>query len=1029
MQYQVIAAPVADRAQQQDELGRLLRFAKRLTMTFVVVSAPYRQRPQTVCLLDVPDRFTEPIERVLAILTGRDDAAVPTNQQVKARAEWTETAQLRALADAQALDGRLLAGVSSANLTVQYTPRGATATLRYSEQDRAILDRAKALGWEVRERPSGLAGLFSASGGAPVMPMLGWPESRPAAPLAETPVSVELASIPERQAAPGARGLSPILAAPGAPGLFLGTALDGTAAQLTWESHVISLVAPPDRTRMALLALTSRAFQSGMSLVIIAGRNVLRDQALAPYMSRIRMLDSLDLWQSAAIPWREIAPDALTWVLSRAGITGPIPAPLPEYFGELLAQIGGKRLATQPLLGLTAPPGDDLRGVVAAGGGIALVDDGDAGGALLADLLMACLASPPLERPILLLRQPGMHVPASLAEQAMQIVLGHEAAVAATLTSIPPTEGWRLTFSDGSAPVDLLADLTSTPLSADANYHGRIIAGLSGSGSAVALDDGEGALDAWYEGAPLERRAADTDEVAEQPVWDSLANAALAGDDAPADRKQVSVLEVPAAGVVAPSIAEAEPVAFDGEDWDALAVTALGAVDTAQAPADGEPAPDTAFDVAEQDEQEWDVPGEPEPGAPALAAPVDLGEDAGAHDWAQIAEPEHAPVADAPNGDLSLPDALLPDASTDADTGDGLQSVAAFDVDLLGDDPDDLTDMRPGFRPRLGRRRRRSFMMRRLAAPYPDALEDAATVALPETGAELAPPPADLWGAGDVVGASPEFAPAEVESAAPPASMESEPASAEWAIDAVRVPLPGVGSVEVDSFAAPPRDAEPAPVSAAWLAPTDASPADVEYQEALDAAELITAFHAGVSVAELVRRMYEADPATSRDAHRARLRALLAISPPMSPTSLSALAPMPRPLAAPVVPMPPATVADAPAAALDDESIWSDWLADVPLETMLKARCGYERGVAANRVRDRIYRVVIPRIVAELETEELVARLCEGRKPLKAQVELYETLLRRVVRQSRPVTGALREAIHERIVLVMRYVTPQHAEV
>jgi hypothetical protein len=181
---------------------------------------------------------------------------------------------------------------------------------------------------------------------------------------------------------------------------------------------------------------------------------------------------------------------------------------------------------------------------------------------------------------------------------------------------------------------------------------------------------------------------------------------------------------------------------------------------------------------------------------------------------------------------------------------------------------------------------------------------------------------------------------------------------------------------------------------------------------------------------ELVRRMQEADPGTSRDQHRARLRTLLAAAPAPVPgvvlvASTAAASPPAISMLSPVHAEPGAGQGEDAAQTEDTpDAIWAEWVQDVPLEDMIKARCGFTRGVAANRVRDRIYRIVIPRIVIDLQAEDLISRLCEDRKPLKAQAELYETLLRRVVRQNRPVTGALQEAMHERIVSVMQSMQP-----
>jgi hypothetical protein len=105
---------------------------------------------------------------------------------------------------------------------------------------------------------------------------------------------------------------------------------------------------------------------------------------------------------------------------------------------------------------------------------------------------------------------------------------------------------------------------------------------------------------------------------------------------------------------------------------------------------------------------------------------------------------------------------------------------------------------------------------------------------------------------------------------------------------------------------------------------------------------------------------------------------------------------------------------------LSEEGIWIRWANNDELPDIIRAMCGYSRGRAADEVRDHVYRVVVPRIVAELDAEVLITRLLDGRQPLRSQMGQLDELLKRMNRQAGPVTGVIREKTMVRLIASMR---------
>jgi hypothetical protein len=807
--------------------------------------------------------------------------------ELKPRQEWTSVHEFQSAANAQPLDGGLIANAASASLKVRYTPNGATATLRCSEQDTELAQQIEALGWT--PRPSGFKRLLPRAS-ASVPAQLDWTPLTSNNAVADTQPEA-----PAQDSAPTPPTSSPLLAAPGEQGFLLGVATDGSAVQLTWESHRIGLVAPADRTRTAVLALVRRALESGMAAIVIASREVLRDQALMPVQSRFRILDSLDLWQSASIPWREIDRELFRQALNESELELSHNTQFPEQFGAFLAQYGVPALQTEAVLGLTALPGDDLRGVIAAGGGVALIDDGDAGSKLLIDLLLAYLAVEGT-RPVLLIRPPNTGVPPALAKRALQVALGVEANLPALLTSIimPGTEGWHLSFAGAAKPIELLPDLSATPLNADSDFHGRIISGIADPDAAEEAD-----LDGWYE-----------QQVEVEPIGDE----SLEEVDFDALYEEQTEVE--------PIIAEAiGDESLEEADFDAL--------------------------YEEQAEVE-----------PIIAEAI---------------------------GDESLDEADF----------DALYEEQA-EVETISTEPIEEATVSyrvPVYRAGL---RRKGFVMRRGGLEGGVRREEVA---------------------------------------------DSVPVNFDFANE---MPHP---------------DAE------------ETLPIQVSQQELSDA-QLLAAFQAGVNLIELTRRLHEAYPEIGRSEHRARLKALISgerptpapiampievqevevvaspepeISADLPETEFNALEPVAAfdlsglfgedPLLSEESASVPEGIAywepDEEVEAADPEGqaaeqetepelflehrVWKAWDDGEPLGDIIKIVAGQE-GLSAAKARERVFQIVFPMIVDGIGASALVSRLKDGKKPLKSQTLLYETLLRKMARQERPVSGASRTKIHAQIV-------------
>src|SRR3954464_9518344 len=93
MLYQITAPLMAEHNKQTEELTRLLKHSKTLTIKFVTVAGSYKPARARLVMLSVPDRFAEQAARVMAVLCSREDAAKPS-AAVRVRPEWENIALL-----------------------------------------------------------------------------------------------------------------------------------------------------------------------------------------------------------------------------------------------------------------------------------------------------------------------------------------------------------------------------------------------------------------------------------------------------------------------------------------------------------------------------------------------------------------------------------------------------------------------------------------------------------------------------------------------------------------------------------------------------------------------------------------------------------------------------------------------------------------------------------------------------------------------------------------------------------------------
>ncbi len=983
MRYQIQASPSVTVARQQEELARLRRYAGQLQLHWLRVGPPHRPQVEPLQLLEVPERWAEHAQQLLTALTGCENAAARTVYRVRRRPEWGTSLLLYPTAEAQALDGAVLAGAASAWLCVRTGWWGTLATLRVGAADvDAVLAAAGARGWAASPR-GGQALLSQLRGTGRNTPLaLGAvaPAEDPEAPM---PVAAQLPVI--------AAVSSPLLAATDTSGWLLGVRDDGRAVELTWGNHIVALDGPREAVQGALRALVRRALglprdaapgvppDTSLGVVALLDRQLLDWPDLERFAARLWRLDARDRWSSIMVPWRSLPPAALAEVLRWHGLTAPLPNPLPAGLDELLAQLGGSHLATAALRDLTAHPGDNVRAALAAGGGLVQLRDGAPEEDLLTDLLLAVLAEPPaLGRPLLLIRPAGLAVPPALALQAIQLVIGPEAGAAATLrSSLGGRSGWHLTWADGSAPLALQADLDAEPLSTRNQIHARIIAGLGEAGAAPTMGPSIPA------GAP------------DEEPWEALVEAAF---EAAATEEAAPGISVDQAGIARDELdAEGMPAGvLDEAVWNALADAALG---VHAGPATGE--------AVRQ------LPG----------ADLDLGDDRSVETEAQSAQRRVGPIRRRPRQRFGT-------TRLSAHPEEGASKAVPLEH---SDEPE------PGQPAPILAPGERSPADERPASPIGDQFGDTPFwLVEPSYGADV---PSRLPGAEKPQHVTAEAVEQPLHQAAPLSpggepSHDIAPLRSGWGFPAEPAPPASaalcLADVEEPQYATAEAIEQP-------LHGTVMAPDQQVYRVSLhDPASWRAVWQAGVAQAELLRCLQALDPTADRVVLRQQLREhlLASVAAPPAPAPTAPLhATEPHLTVPPIVAPPPSHGANAGAVAqpaetgtlasdtLDDpeaRTIWAAWQAGEPLDQLLIARCGYARGKAAEHTKDGIYRAVVPQILHTLQAEALVPMLLAGVELAGEQVEQYEQVLRLLARIDRPATGVLRTQMHNRLVLVIQ---------
>jgi len=938
MHYQIAAPPTAAADKQADELGRLLKFGKQITVQFVTVAGRYKPARARLTLVTVPDRVADQALRMMQVLSGCDDA-VKSSAAVRPRPEWTQLALLAPTSQlADPPDGTILEGWDSACLSVRYQPGRAVAWLACCPEDAERLAQLRLPGWRVTLRPNPLARMFSGSAWRGVPSLAPVPGSIvPAAAFARAPKPQPIEDAPGW---PSADELAGALTSDES-GVLLGVAPDGSAVRLARRAMTLALCVPAEVQQSAVLALMRRGMQAGLGMVIAVDRALLPSEALVAWEARVRLLDVQDVASSAAIPWRQIAPELLAQAIAGSEATFPTP---PTRFAAALDQLGAKALRVPAVLGLIAAPGDELRGVLAAGGMIVVPQDGDAASTVIARLLMAYLATPPvIGRATLILADPALVAPAALRDQVLQVIIGERADALLRMTATDA--GWRLSGPDGTQLTELLPDLMTQPSAGTGALVETIVQAI-GPAPAALIGAPEQLLDeaaAWWDGG---ERSDDLDAPDEEPI---------AAEAAPAPAEEaVATLEPPTltaqqdAALVTDEPAGISALAEADIDQPSALDRALGdLLNTLMADEDLDAAQIQQAIIAEDCATADALVAEWAAIAVADARPwlwrVVLAED----DADRAAAARHALRADPHSIHAPQVYAVLAALSLDA-----------ADMQPLDEAPQQIdTATAFGDRPVL----------------LDDALGD---------GHEL--PAADVSGW------------AVLEQPAQEDFVNAPPDADHAALEPVR---------RLAEVVAAPQLVDSAPV--ADMPQSSMAPAAAATPSMADAA-IRAAWQGGASVLDLIARMVAAGECPA--AARARVRQAINACPAESAQRLTGMSGI---LAAS---MPP--IAAAPE--LDDAAIWQRWQAQEKTEDMIYALCGRRGGPKADAARDRLYTVIVPRIVAELGADELVDRLAAG-VDVTADPR-YTVLMQRLARSETPPAGSLEQSLRRRLIAVRQEV-------
>src|SRR6266545_5367446 len=290
MLYQITAPPAAAPDKQADELLRLLKHSKNLTIQFVTVAGSYKPTRARLVVLSTPDRFAEQAARVITVITGHEDAT-RQSQAVKIRPEWKNVALLVPTdPDAPAIDGMLLDGWDSAFLSVTYRPGRVMGRLMHCVEDSERVAALKLDGWQLIAKPNPLQLIANAAGrswnGVPsITPVPGGVAAAPqrtAAAEREVPATID-APAPIHQEIKAALTES-------ADGFLLGVTPEGNAVRLARRAMTVAVNGPQEARQRAVLALLRRGMQAGMGMIVIVNRALLPTEALQAWEARVRLL-------------------------------------------------------------------------------------------------------------------------------------------------------------------------------------------------------------------------------------------------------------------------------------------------------------------------------------------------------------------------------------------------------------------------------------------------------------------------------------------------------------------------------------------------------------------------------------------------------------------------------------------------------------------------------------------------------------------------------------------------------------------
>lgn len=1085
MLYQITAPPTAAPDKQADELIRLLKHSKTLTVQFVTVAGGYKPARARLVVLSAPDKFAEQAARVMAVISGREDATRPS-QAVKLRPEWKNVALLLPTdPDAPAIDGVLLDGWDSAFLTVTYRPGRVLGRLLHCSEDSERVAALKLDGWQLIAKPNPLQLVAHAAG----RPWNGVPSFTPVPGGVALPTTSRMPSV-EREVPATIDAPAPLheeikgALTDSSDGFLLGVTPEGNAVRLARRAMTLAVRGPQEARQRAVLALLRRGMQTGMGMIVIIDRTLLPTEALQAWEARVRLLDVQNITDSSAIPWREIAPDLLAQAIG--GLSASLPA-LPSRFGAVLDTLGAESLRVPAVLGLATMPGDNLRGALAAGGMVVVPQDGDAASTIVARLLMAYLATPPaIGRGLLILADSAIVPPEALRQQAIQVVVGERSDALLRLGATDT--GWRLCTPDGSAVAELLPDFMAQPTEGAGDMVDSIVRDIG----IEALD--APAVAAVEEVAPIEAMpvllAADVPVVA---AVEEIAPAVLLAangladedtgwwssgertddlditDEEPTDGTPITVIkdETPAAL----AIEHTEPVTETGAEMapaevvddlpvEPLVGTLITAIEDMPATgvvADEEPASD--LDIALGSLLQALMTDVPMDATEELIQATVAGEDFAAADAAALAWLANVPQLARP----WIWRVVLVEEDTD-------RAVAAWRAMHI--DPEGT-----------------HVELVRAVLDAMDAAETAAWLAgigdeVPGELIDEEPQPDDLNTVASIV-----FNDAEVEQQ----DGADLPNVADWPITINEVPvlvkggergtppaetwealeprpiaahaLPDADHVEITLIAAAPqqqRSAAPvvlpaiaeSPASAPVAEPAQAATVPTVASEDLSDEVIRAIWKSGESVPQLVARLV----ASGVDvlAARARVRAIINARPTMMAAELAArpassmnAIPMPAMLiqAPPIptelgvspnipamsmgllMPEPVASLEELPAVLantmndttmpamaggeIDDERIWQLWQAGTKTDDISIAICGKRGGPKADAARDRMYSVVIPRIVADLDCDDLVDRIAAG-EPATTDPR-YPKLMKRLARSENAPVGNLERSLIKRL--------------